>query len=229
MHTVADFDAVFTHLDPAIGAAAFDLPGFGGGMSEPASPMGSDGYAEIVAPAMAEVATEGPLVLVGHSFGGRVALQLAAAHPDRVGGLVLTGVPNLLLGTGPRPAPPLAYRMARWLHRRGLISDDRMEQRRHQSGSADYRNATPVMRGVLVRATAEHYEEQLAGLQCPVEMVWGERDTAAPVDVAQQAATGVLGGRANLDVLTGVGHLTPVEAPEAVAAAITRCLNRVGS
>ena len=43
-----------------------------------------------------------PPVVVGHSFGGRIAVCLAALYPDRVGSLVLTGVP--LVKQTPSPA-----------------------------------------------------------------------------------------------------------------------------
>lgn len=49
------------------------------------------GYPELTAVAEAALPPEGPLVLVGESFSGPIAISLAAAHPDRVVGLVLGG------------------------------------------------------------------------------------------------------------------------------------------
>jgi pimeloyl-ACP methyl ester carboxylesterase len=171
-----------------------------------------------------EVAAEGPVVLAGHSFGGRVALHLAARHPQRVKALVLTGVPNLVPRTAPNAKPPLGFRLAKALHQKGLLGDDRMEARRRRSGSADYRNApSATMRNVLVAATNENYEEQLRAVRGPVELVWGEQDTAAPVDMAQRAADAI---GATITRLSGVGHLTPTAAPQAIADAIARHLCR---
>ncbi len=172
MHTSADWDATLRPL--SVGAVALDLPGFGGATPEPASATGSAGYAEVVRPVLVEM--DAPVVVVGHSFGGRVALHLAASHPDLVRGVVITGVPKLVAPTAAGPGPSPAYRLARWLHRRGLMSDEKMEARRRRSGSADYRNAaSPVMRDVLVRVTNEHYEDQLRAIRCPVELVYGAR------------------------------------------------------
>jgi pimeloyl-ACP methyl ester carboxylesterase len=99
-----------------------------------------------------------------------------------------------------------------------------MEARRRHSGSDDYRAATVVMRDVLVRSLAEEHDgtycTALRAVTCPVELVWGENDTAAPVEVARRALT--LVPTARLTVLPGVGHLTPTEAPSAVRAAIDR-------
>lgn len=224
MHTVADWNQTLARLaDQGIGGVALDLPGFGGAMPEPTVAMGSAGYAEVVAPVLEELAAStGPLVVVGHSFGGRVALHLATRHPEAVAALVLTGVPKLVATTAPSTKPALGYRVARALNRRGLLPDDRMEALRKKSGSADYRNAPSVtMRNVLVTVTNEHYEEPLRTSRCPIELVWGEVDTAAPLDMARQAAA-LVGDRAHLTVLSGVDHFTPLKAAEALVAAITK-------
>jgi len=221
LHTSADWDGVLPAL--GVGGVALDLPGFGGATPEPEAPMGSAGYAERVAPVLDELAA--PVVVIGHSFGGRVALHLAATHPDQVAALVLTGVPNLVRRTTPAAKPPLGFRVAKALHRKGLLKDEKMEELRRRHGSADYRNApSPLLRDVLVRVTNEDYEAQLAALRCPVELVYGEQDTAATPDMARRAVDLVGSGRAELTVLPGVDHFTPVKAPEALAAAIRKHL-----
>lgn len=221
MHTGSDWDATLREVAAeGVGAVALDLPGFGGATPEPAAATGSAGYAELVASVLDEL--EAPVVVVGHSFGGRVGIHLAAARPEQVAALVLTGVPRLVRPEAVGPKPSLTYRAARSLHRRGLLPDGKMEQLRRRSGSADYRNApSPTMRDVLVAVTNEDYESQLDRIRCPVELVWGEGDTAAPLDGVQRAAAR-LGDRATLTVLPGIDHFTPVRAPGALAAAILR-------
>jgi pimeloyl-ACP methyl ester carboxylesterase len=225
LHTAADWDATLRSLTDEAGGVALDLPGFGGATPEPEEATGSGGYAERVEPVLDELVAGagGPIVVVGHSFGGRVALHLAARRPDAVSALVLTGVPRLVAPEGPVTKPALSYRVARWLHRRGVFPDSRMEALRKKSGSADYRNAPSVtMRNVLVAVTNEVYEEQLRALRCPVELVWGEADTAAPIADARRAAD-LLGG-ATLTELPDVDHFTPIKAPDALATAIRRHL-----
>ena len=220
--THSDFDGVFGESAPngPEDAVALDLPGFG---ATPAPPVawGSAEYAASLEPLLAEASSEwgGPLVVVGHSFGGRVAAAFAASRPDLVRGLVLTGVP-LLRREGPRPAPAAAYRVARTAHRIGLIGDARMESFRRRYGSADYRRATGTVRESFVRLVNEDYRDVLARIDCPVELVWGSRDDQVPVEVARRVAEMV--PTAKLTECEGVGHLLPLEAPAELRAAAVR-------
>lgn len=207
----SDFSSALDGLD----AIAPDLPGFGAS-PVPDGVIGADAYADIVAKILGSF--DRPPVLVGHSFGGRVAVCLAAKHPDQVGDLVLTGVPLIRLETGRKP--PAAYRAVRWLNEIGLISDDRLEREKRSRGSADYRAATGVMRDILVKVVNESYEGQLSRIQSPVHLLWGENDREVPVSVAESASA--LLSDVTLEVLPGVGHLVPVQAPDALRSAIDR-------
>ncbi len=219
----SDFEALAA--TSGIDVVALDLPGFGAS-GPPGVPWGTPEYAEAVLPALAELAAAagGPLVLLGHSFGGRVSLHLAVEHPEVVGALVLTGVP-LLARRGPRPKSPPAFRLLRRAHRLGLVGDKAMERARSRYGSADYRRAEGVMRPTFVRVVNENYAEALTALRCPVEMVWGDRDDAVPPDVAERAAAMVQGAR--LEILEGIGHMVPLEAPDALARALERARLRM--
>ena len=217
MRTRTDFAAVLDGLD----AVTLDLPGFGGATPEPQQAMGAAGYAEAVAPAL-EACAPG-VVVVGHSFGGRVAVHLAVSRPGQVGALVLTGVPRLVKPPS-SSAPKASFRIMRWLHGKGLVSDARMEARRQRDGSVDYRNAHGVMRDVLVRAVNEDYADLLPRITCPVALVWGDDDSAAPLALAQQAQP-LFGGDATLTVVPSAGHLTPLTAPAALRTAIDEHLS----
>jgi pimeloyl-ACP methyl ester carboxylesterase len=192
---------------------AVDLPGFGA-TPPPPEPWGTVEYAELLVPLVDELAPDGGgLTVLGHSFGGRVALHLPRLAPGRVTRLVLTGVPLLPRDDAPT-RPDAGYRLVRRLYRMGLVGEARMERARRSHGSADYRAAEGVMRQVFVRVVAERYAALLAEIGCAVDLVWGEDDGEVPVSVARQAAT--LLQTASLTVLPGVGHLTVVEAPDAL-------------
>lgn len=195
MRSGADFAAVVAGLD----AVAPNLPG-AGAAEPPAEVWGSPEYADLVADAIRPF---GPVVVVAHSFGGRVAVHLAQRHPELVRSLVLTGVPLLKLTKPAKPA--LGFRVLKALAKVGLVSKARMEAERHKRGSADYRAAQGVVRDIFVRLVNEDYREQLAAITVPVRMVWGENDTSAPADAGEAASR--LIANASFRVVPGAGHL----------------------
>ncbi len=198
-------------------AVGLDLPGFGATPAPP-EPWGSEEYARHLLPLFEEAGVLADrVVVVGHSFGGRVAVHLAPLVPDRIERLVLTGVP-LIDREGRRSRPALSFRLARRLHRLGLIGEDRMEAQRQKFGSPDYRAAQGVMRGVFVKVLAEQYRDQMAAIDAPVDLVWGDGDDEAPWEMAVRAQP--LFPSARLLTLPGVGHLVPTEAPRALAEVI---------
>lgn len=204
----ADFARILRGTD----ALAVHLPGFGA-TAPPPQVWGSPEYAEHVA---AAVAGSGPFVVVGHSFGGRVAVRLAVAHPELVSSLVLTGVP--LVRATPPPRPRLTLRVAKRLHAAHLVPSSVVDRLRRSGGSEDYRAAEGVMRGVLVRAVTEDYHEDLARVRVPVHMVWGADDAAAPLVGARLAADVLTDAR--LDVVDGAGHLLEGDLELAVREAV---------
>lgn len=191
----ADFAGVLEGLD----AVAIHLPGFGI-TPEPPTAWGSADYADAVAEAIAPF---GPVIVVGHSFGGRVAVHLAARHPALVSGILLTGAPVARASAGSKPS--LAFRVLRRLAKSGLVSQARLERAREKYGSADYVAAKGLMRGVLVRVVAEQYESELGSISVPVRMVWGEFDTGAPVAAGRLAAQRI--PNSSFRVVPGAGHL----------------------
>ena len=202
--TGADFAPILAGLD----AVALHLPGFGP-TPEPGTAWGSEEYAEAVARAIEPFA---PVTIVAHSFGGRVAVRLAARRPELVRALVLTGVP--LLRLRPAPKPRLSFRLVRWAAGRRILPQSVLEAQRQKHGSPDYRAARGVMRDVLVRLLGEDYRDDLAAITAPVSMVWGELDDQAPADAGEAAAALVPG--ATFRLVPGAGHLMTGALGEAV-------------
>lgn len=178
-----------------------DLPGFGA--SPPPGPWGTEDYAD----AMAEWIGTMPKrrrIWVGHSFGCRVGLQLAARHPDAVGALFLIAAaglpPHRTLAARVRRLPRrLAFRMLRTMTPEGPARD----RLRERYGSADYRDAG-AMRPVLVKAVNEDLSEVARRIRLPVMLVHGEGDSESPPEIAARLHALIAGSRLNL--LRGFDH-----------------------
>ena len=209
MRTGADFGAIVSGLD----AVSIHLPGMGV-TPEPPQAWGTERYADAVADAIEGF---GPVILLGHSFGGRVAVRLAASRPNLVRGVVLTGVPLVRLTPAGKPA--LGFRIVRSLAKAKLVPQSLLEKQRRKHGSADYLAARGVMRDILVTTVGENYDDDLRRLSTPVRMVWGENDTAAPADAGRAAAAMVRG--AKFRVVPGAAHLLEGELRTAVREELT--------
>jgi pimeloyl-ACP methyl ester carboxylesterase len=194
-------------------AAAVDLPGFGLSPA-PGAVWGAAEYADFVLSAFPDL--QG-LVVLGHSFGGRVAIEMAVQRPDVVRALVLTGVPLLRLRPGGRPK--LSFRVARTMNRHGLLSDAHMDRLRQKHGSADYRNADGVMRDILVKVVNEDYRDQLRLARQPVWLVWGGADTSVPLEVARAAAAELADARVRISPHSG--HLLDADLNDLLAGALS--------
>ena len=197
-------------------ALAVHLPGFGAAPPPPNAWSPAD-YAMWLTQG---IDPQRPPVIVGHSFGGRVAIRLAASHPQLVKSLVLSGVP--LGRLHPKKSAPLQLRLAKALGSMGLVSKARVEKLRKQFGSADYNAAQGVMRDVLVKAVNEDYFDDLASLDHPVALVWGELDAPAPLALAQKATT-VLSD-SSLTVVKGSAHLLDQQLASALTAVISQAV-----
>ncbi len=215
----SDFQAFLAGgLPDGLSGLAVDLPGFGVSPPPPTAWGSADYAAQLLD--LFDVMVERP-ILLGHSFGGRVALEFAARYPDRIGGLVLTGVP--LIANVSQSRSRTGYRVLRALARRHLVSPQRLERARRRYGSPDYVAAEGIMREVLVRTVNERYEHVIPKVTAHVELIWGDHDTTTPVE--RQCEALELFVDAHLTVVDHCGHILPVEAPEALCEAVIRCLD----
>jgi pimeloyl-ACP methyl ester carboxylesterase len=179
---------------------AFDLPGFGSSDLPPPD-WGSPQYAELIARALARLGLE-RVSLIGHSFGGKVALLLAS----RQDGLPRRAV--LVNSAGLRPRRTLSYhaRVTAFKAARRLAGGGPLAGWVGQRlGSADYRSAGPL-RQVFVRVVNEDLRSLLPRVACPTLLVWGDQDRETPPGDAAIMEREI--PDAGLVVFPGAGHFS---------------------
>ena len=155
-----------------------DFPGFGSS-AEPPEPWGSVNYCEFLRAFLQQMNVEDP-IFIAHSFGCRVAIQYAYKY--KVHRMVLTGA------AGIRDERGIDYYLKVYSYKVGkkILSLKPFEKLKDKltanAGSTDYRNASGVMRGTLVKVVNEDLSDLLPYIDVETLLVFGENDDVTPVE-----------------------------------------------
>lgn len=197
---------------------ALDLPGFGGS-SPPPVPWGTPEYAAFVEKAVASLGIT-RATYIGHSFGGRIVLWLAAHVPETVQALVLIDAAGIRPPSTPgRRARQVFYKVMKTVLRlpilgaRGPALQERLAMR---FGSPDYRAVSGVMRSTFVKTVNLDLSECMRAVAAPTLLIWGEKDQATPIADGRTMERLIKGSR--LIVVAGAGHFSYLESPTFVNA-----------
>lgn len=154
-----------------------DFPGFGES-DEPSTPWTIDDYSLLIENLVKALNIRKPIVM-GHSFGGRVAIRFSANNP--IEKLVLFGSPCIR----ENKKLPLSTRILKKI--KTLPGMDKLgEEMKKYIGSRDYKAASPIMRQTLVNVINEDLSSYARKIEEPTLLIWGEADTEAPVDDARE-------------------------------------------
>lgn len=223
---------------------ALDLPGHGWTRS----PRGRARLGDVAADIAALCKQEGwaPRLVIGHSAGGAVSLELARQgriHPDRL--VILNGALENFRGAAGWLFPMMAKMLALNPFTGLLISQGgrSVEQVRRVLSSAGTelgedalaRYARLIQRRAHVDGTLammaqwslDDLNRALPGITTPTLFIHGERDGAVALRVAECAAQAMPNAR--LIALPGVGHIAHEEVPERVAEEILRFAATAGA
>lgn len=203
------------------------LPGLGGTPDLPPDERSLPGYARWIADFLDAVSVDEPVILVGHSFGGGVAIATAHAYPDRVNRLVLVNSIGGSAWTESRGAVRSLAERPLWdwgLHlpadvmpigqlRRVLpvILADAIPNLLHNPGG--------VVR-VANLARRANLEKELAELNTsgmPIVVIWADQDEVLP-RLSFEALSAAAGGQF---VTVSGGHLWLLADPAAFGEVMT--------
>jgi pimeloyl-ACP methyl ester carboxylesterase len=237
----ADWQQVAGRLPAHLHAVAADRPGYG------SSRLPAAGFAANARAVLDDLDSRGikRAVLVGHSYGGGVALSAASLAPGRVEAVVLlasvgpgclTGWDWLLAAPGAGQLCALAaWRLTPWIARARLASIARRRGRPlrpdehvnwqvwgHAGGGR-----RPLWRTFLTEQRAllrelGELEHAIPSVQVPVLVLADPKDTVVPFDTARRLVRALPDAR--LQLVGGAGHHLPRRAPAVVADAIVAFL-----
>ena len=154
-----------------------DFPGFGQS-EEPKEAWNIEKYSLMLEEFVKLTGIKKPIVM-GHSFGGRVAIRYSARN--NIEKLVLFGSPCIRL----QEELPLKVRILKKL--KTLPGMNKIgEYMKQFIGSRDYKAASPIMRETLVEVVNEDLSKYAREIEEPTLLIWGEQDTEAPVNDARE-------------------------------------------
>ena len=187
---------------------ALDLPGFGSS-EDPTRPFPIHDYADVVAGFMQKLGIPRAIV-VGHSFGGRVGIVLAAEHAPLVSKLVLVDAAGV--------RPPSLRRAAFFVTAKALkpfFSPRFMQPARRAFyralGAEDY-VATPALMETFRRVVGEDLSPLFSKITQKTLLFWGEKDLDTSLSFAEAMQKAI--PHTTLIVVPGAGHFSFIDAPE---------------
>lgn len=188
-----------------------DLPGHGRS-DEPPSVWGVEDFTRYIERFISLQGIDRP-VLIGHSFGGRIALLLSSRNP----------IPKIVLvdAAGIKPKRSLSYyrkvysfkiikNLLMWVYGKEK-GKAKVEEWRGKKGSSDYRNSSPVMRAVMSKCVNEDLKYVMPSIKASALLIWGENDTATPMSDARTMER--LIPDAGLVSFPGCGHYSFLDNP----------------
>ena len=153
-----------------------DLPGFGAS-TEPDMDTDVFSYTKLIEDFLKTLNIENP-IMVGHSFGGRLSIIYASRNKtERV---ILFGAPCI------REYKPTFKEKVLKTLKKVPFTKDLVEIAKQYIGSTDYKNASPVMRTVLVNTINQDLSDCATKITAPTLLIWGTLDTAAPIEQARK-------------------------------------------
>ncbi len=121
--------------------------------------------------------------IVGHSFGGRLAILLSTLFNLNIKNIVLVD------SAGLKPRFNLItyfkikhYKFIKWLAKFKLVKSDKLQK----FGSADYQNASNTLKITLINVVNQHLDYLINKIKTPTLIVWGTKDKETPLYMAQK-------------------------------------------
>jgi len=195
-------------VSKSVNIYSLDLPGFGGSQN-PKAPMTVGDYAEIVVEFIKKLDLKNTII-IGHSFGGRVGIKLAATHPEIINTLILVDSAGFAMDPNKRIVVNTAAKIAKPFFRPKFMQGLRKAIYKH-IGAEDYL-ATPELQQTFVNITSEDLSVDMATIKCPTLIITGQDDNDTPVEFGDLMHSIIPNSK--FVIIKDAGHFSFLDKPE---------------
>lgn len=185
----------FMNIENEFESISLDIPGFGKSVPFPQS-LSPKKYAEY----LADIIPSTVEILVGHSFGGRIAVHLSQIKNYKK--IVLIGTPLIRKQNTKKSFS--AFNLYKLMNKYKLVGNEKLDQMKNKYGSEDYKNANKHLKDTLVMAVNDDLRDILPYIDTKVELVWGEEDLEVPLQVGLDSNDII--PNSELTIIPGGGH-----------------------
>jgi pimeloyl-ACP methyl ester carboxylesterase len=205
-----------------------DLPGFGNNY-ELKKTLTLDDYVKFLQLYISKLGCE-KVILIGHSFGGRVAIKYSVKNPEKVTLLFLTGVPGL---------PPvrkmkvmfflIISKVGKYIFKFPLLSPFEAIFRKYLYKGAragDYYKASGLLKKTFLNVINEDLIGYMKKLTVKTVLIWGKDDHTVSYKIAVKMSK--LMTRSTLHVTEGENHRYPYSSPIKFYSIMKRYLSATG-
>ncbi|MFH2118729.1 MAG: alpha/beta hydrolase, partial [Candidatus Paceibacterota bacterium] len=162
-------------------------------------------------------------VLLGHSFGGQLAIRFARLNPTKVQQLILVDSSGILDSSLIKVIKRLVFKT---LARAGKTFTQSPALRRllyRFARETDYYEASPTQRATMRNILADEIKTDLPQIKTPTLVIWGAADKVTPLSLGRKIAQAI--PQAQLKVLANARHSAVYTHPEAVVDSIKKFIN----
>lgn len=217
---------IFNHLKTSFKVYAIDLPGHGKS-DEPKEVWNSYDFADIVKKFIDAMDIK-DTILMGHSHGGRISIILANRYPDVVKKMILINSAGII----PKRTFKYYYKVytfktLKLIYNTAFFWSDkkeRLEKFYKKFGSTDYKEASGVMRQILVKVVNDDLKPLLKEIVAPTLLIWGREDTATPLYMGEIMEKEIKDS--GLVILEDAGHYSYLDQFHRFKVIIDNFLNR---
>ena len=210
----------------------FDFPGFGKS-EEPKEPWDVSRFTEFTVRFIQSFQCR-RVILIGHSFGGRVIIKMLTEHKALCDFTVEKIILTDSAGIRPKQSFKAKCRTRVYKICKRLVllkpvkklCPDGLNRLQKKFGSADYAAASQMMRQSMVRVVNEDLTHLLPEIKVPALLVWGDQDTATPISDAKIMEEKI--PDAGLVTLKGATHFSFLDQPQ-IYRAVLQSFLKIGA